>query len=1096
MSSVFYNSNYGLTYDDNMFMQAAAVGATSVTAYIDSNNQKQNLILGASSNVVIEAYENVKIYYSTSNNFTLYNTSVSNSIRTDRELLDISGLSDTTYIHTSDQVLDISGRDAYYTTIVGKTTLTASNNLQFVNTSQQDGFAFSTQMSFNSNIIVANDIVGNDNLTLGGNVFSSTLNLYKNKEATELNNYQRQIAYGFYINEYDQLEFVKYNKYGTSNLTSTISKVATFGFGPHDGVANPSNYTNLDSFNGFVTHSNGVSSGISDMLWSANSDKMRIYYNASNVGINKQSPQHWLDVDGDICTSSNVYVMNRLGVGKTDPTHALDIIGDSKFAGDLLPAADSIYNLGSADLRWKTLYINANTIDMGAASIGVNSATGNIEFKTEAGDKISGVENIYTVGSNIGIGNAAPIYSLDVTGTLNVSGNIYNGGELLVAFSSNTAVSASNKAISASNTAFGISNIVSNASNIANEAYVIASVASNVAYNISSIVSTASNIASESYVIASLASNVAYNVSGIVSSASNIAYGASEDATLSLNMSIENSNIFNNAYSTVLYASNLAVYGSNTAVYASNLSYNAYNNAVFSSNLVISTSNHAFSSLTSSSNLSDLTNIATARNNLGFGSTCNVSFSNYTVSGDIIPTQNSIQSIGTSNYHFNEAWIDTIHISANTLYLGDTAVLGTTDDTINIRADADQSINIKTTGTGSTFLTSVKGVELSTSGLNSQVLVQSTGEGGKVVFGATNLIEFTSPSTIINGPLVVSGNFTVNGSSTIVNAQTVEVKDNIILLNSGQVGSGVTAGQSGLRIDRGDYADYMIVFDESDDQLKMGEIGQLQTVASTLYVNSNPNAVFSSNAANFSSNLAKSWQTSGSNFYVMSNFGIGKTNPAYPLDIVGDLNFTGTLRKGGAPYIGSQWSNNSMNVFILDSNVGIHKSNPSTALDVNGTITATEMKFTSDDRLKENKRYITNAVDIISKLKPQIYDKYYSLPPRTNDSNYIIESGFIAQEVFYDVPELRHLISIPHDALVSSSNSDYSAWGTTSATLNYVGLIPYLTEGIKEINTIVNDKDIRITVLETENNTFNSVLNNMISDVITLQIAMSNANLL
>jgi hypothetical protein len=254
--------------------------------------------------------------------------------------------------------------------------------------------------------------------------------------------------------------------------------------------------------------------------------------------------------------------------------------------------------------------------------------------------------------------------------------------------------------------------------------------------------------------------------------------------------------------------------------------------------------------------------------------------------------------------------------------------------------------------------------------------------------------------------------------------------------------------------------------------------------------------VFSSNAANFGSNLAKSWQTSGSNFYVMSNFGIGKTNPDYPLDVVGDLNFTGTLIQGGVPYVGSQWSNNSTNVFILNSNVGIHKSNPSTALDVNGTITATEMKFTSDYRLKENKRHITNAVDIISKLKPQIYDKYYTLAPRTNDSNYIIESGFIAQEVFYDTPELRHLISISPDAIVSSSNSDYSAWGTTSATLNYVGLIPYLTEGVKEINTIVNDKDIHISVLETKNDILKSKINYVKSIIATLKIAMRNANLL
>ena len=72
----------------------------------------------------------------------------------------------------------------------------------------------------------------------------------------------------------------------------------------------------------------------------------------------------------------------------------------------------------------------------------------------------------------------------------------------------------------------------------------------------------------------------------------------------------------------------------------------------------------------------------------------------------------------------------------------------------------------------------------------------------------------------------------------------------------------------------------------------------------------------------------------------IGNVGIGNSNPVYPLDVIGDLNFTGLLLKNGAPYIGSQWSNNAANVFLMGSNVGIGTTAPTTQLHVNGAITA------------------------------------------------------------------------------------------------------------------------------------------------------------
>lgn len=68
----------------------------------------------------------------------------------------------------------------------------------------------------------------------------------------------------------------------------------------------------------------------------------------------------------------------------------------------------------------------------------------------------------------------------------------------------------------------------------------------------------------------------------------------------------------------------------------------------------------------------------------------------------------------------------------------------------------------------------------------------------------------------------------------------------------------------------------------------------------------------------------------GSNGFV----GFGLSNPLFKVDIAGDLNFSGALRQGGVPYVGSQWSNSSSNVFVLGSNVGIGVSAPLAALHV------------------------------------------------------------------------------------------------------------------------------------------------------------------
>lgn len=83
---------------------------------------------------------------------------------------------------------------------------------------------------------------------------------------------------------------------------------------------------------------------------------------------------------------------------------------------------------------------------------------------------------------------------------------------------------------------------------------------------------------------------------------------------------------------------------------------------------------------------------------------------------------------------------------------------------------------------------------------------------------------------LILNNITIKGNVTQEGSSFITKAETVEVSDNILLLNRGEVGSGVTKGISGIQVDRGALTDYQFIFDESDDRFKVGVEGDLWPV--------------------------------------------------------------------------------------------------------------------------------------------------------------------------------------------------------------------------------------------------------------------------
>ena len=112
--------------------------------------------------------------------------------------------------------------------------------------------------------------------------------------------------------------------------------------------------------------------------------------------------------------------------------------------------------------------------------------------------------------------------------------------------------------------------------------------------------------------------------------------------------------------------------------------------------------------------------------------------------------------------------------------------------------------------------------------------------------------------------------------------------------------------------------------------------------------------------------------------------------------------------------------------------VGIGKFNPVTELDVNGIITATNVYYTSDLRLKDNINDLSNSLEKICAIRGVEYTW-------KRDDTKKLQCGVIAQEVNMIIPEA-----------VNTSNPD-------TLTVNYNAIIGHLIESIKTLKQEVDN---------------------------------------
>ena len=99
------------------------------------------------------------------------------------------------------------------------------------------------------------------------------------------------------------------------------------------------------------------------------------------------------------------------------------------------------------------------------------------------------------------------------------------------------------------------------------------------------------------------------------------------------------------------------------------------------------------------------------------------------------------------------------------------------------------------------------GAVTSVSGTANEITVSAS--TGAITIGLPDSVQITSD-------LTVGGNLTVSGSTTYINTETIQLADNIILLNSNATGSATE--NAGLEVERGDDTNVSIRWNESSNK--------------------------------------------------------------------------------------------------------------------------------------------------------------------------------------------------------------------------------------------------------------------------------------
>lgn len=296
----------------------------------------------------------------------------------------------------------------------------------------------------------------------------------------------------------------------------------------------------------------------------------------------------------------------------------------------------------------------------------------------------------------------------------------------------------------------------------------------------------------------------------------------------------------------------------------------------------------------------------------------------------------------------------------------------------------------------------------------------------------TDYVNFIAKNGTFKGDLLVEG------KSFVTEAETVEIKDNLLLLNKGEVGSGVTKGIAGLEIDRGTEPNYQIVFDESDNRFKAGEIGDIQCLAlrdgddsmtggmftswdSTTKRLKTTNTVPSDQSLFFGDGVEVSLK------YRSSNFGGVLNNPIGSLEL--GKNNTYTLNISSSPNYTFLYSNTSNGLYLNNTVLGRtfkRASDNSEVLYHADLINNLTTGGANKSLTAEQGKVLKTSIDGINTEISSIKDSYLPLSGGTMTGNIVFTNGLGISGIGSDGNSRNLIGSVKNSNRVSVGNTTSS----------------------------------------------------------------------
>jgi hypothetical protein len=172
------------------------------------------------------------------------------------------------------------------------------------------------------------------------------------------------------------------------------------------------------------------------------------------------------------------------------------------------------------------------------------------------------------------------------------------------------------------------------------------------------------------------------------------------------------------------------------------------------------------------------------------------------------------------------------------------------------------------------------------------------------------------------------------------------------------------------------------------------------------------------------------------------------------------------IHLGGQTYGGlSGLSNNATADIHMSASNGVQINDGPLFVNSNSA-NATAFNVTSDDRLKHNEEDLTDSLSVIRKLKPQKYQKTKEMKEADfngtlTEGEYVVEAGFIAQDILNDIPELSYSVRGGGTETRTTAHVQGSEPETLTFekpySVNYTDIFTHNVAATKELDALVTE---------------------------------------